>query len=120
MLSLTSAGIHILPLLKQEMIPKSALDDSDVARVEQVLLESNRLESAASAAASLSSGGIRAGLSNSQTCRLRGEIFDLGVRELSSSIQASLLLELEGAGCELGASLYWGGALFGKSGFVTD
>lgn len=87
------------------MIPKTLLDDDDAARVEQVLLESNRLESDAIAnGVSLSSGnGSAGGSSNSQTCRLRGEIFDLSVRELSSSIQASLLLELEGAESEFGA-----------------
>lgn len=104
MLPLISTDVHILYLIKQEMIPKTILDDDDVARVEQVLLESNRLESdASSTGSSLSSGGTGGGSSNSQTCRLRGEIFDLGVRELSSSIQASLLLELEGAESELGA-----------------
>lgn len=92
------AGAHI-----QAAIPKSTLADDDVARVEQVLCESALSLNGSSAALGLVDAMDETAASIAAT-RLRTEVFDMGVRELSSTIQASLLLEIEDPESALGTN----------------
>lgn len=97
----------------QTAILKTTIDEHDAARVAQVLLESHRLalsndadvDAAVVTAAAGSDDTLRD--SNSKASRLRDDIFDLSVRELSSTIQARLLLELEGTDSELGGEKHF-------------
>ncbi|KAF1327085.1 hypothetical protein FI667_g7880, partial [Globisporangium splendens] len=91
----------------QAALPKTTIDAHDEARVAQVLLEGHRQElglenDSNGTAASHYDIDLAMDRTSNKASRLRDDIFDLGVRELSSTIQANLLDELEGADTELG------------------